>query len=169
MLAVALAIILLYLVHRGGDGREGYELFGFSGHKRTPPLRSEAAEIPEVTQDDRVTDASPDLIQSLVRATMNHYKGECLYPIETNSIHKIPGGGKDRYRCSFTFVRQDTGFPTGVVVQSVVEHPSGKVLGATTQVATRSELESQDLGNLERFDKYEENLPTLDALKEIKI
>ena len=168
MLAVALLLLVAYLLC-SQNGREGYELFGFSGHKRSPPLTtSTALDIPDGSQETKVTNATPDLVQSLIRSTMNHFKGECLYPIETNTISKISGGSRDIYRCSFTFMRQDTGFPTGVVVQSLVEHPSGKVLGAVTQDATPSNVVSQDVGNLERFDKYEETLPTLDALREIK-
>jgi hypothetical protein len=150
------------------NGVEGYELFGFSGHKRTPPLKNDPPDLPGDSQERKVTDATPDLVQSLIQSTMKHFKDECLFPIETNAISKITGGSRDIYRCSFTFLRQDTGFPTGVVVQSLVEHPSGKVLGALTQDATPSTMVSQDLSKLEKYDKYEDTLPTLDALNEIK-
>lgn len=166
MLAVALLLLVAYLMC--SKGVEGYELFGFSGHKRTPPLKTTDYELPDTTQENKVTDATPDLVQFLVKSTMKHFKNECLYPIDTNAISKIVGGGKDVYRCSFTFMRQDTGFPTGVVVQSMVEYPSGNVLGALTQDATPDTVVSQDLRKLEKFDKYEDTLPTLDALNEIK-
>tara|TARA_B110000285_G_C15136063_1_gene627015 strand:- start:207 stop:710 length:504 start_codon:yes stop_codon:yes gene_type:complete len=166
MITVALILFFIYLLVK--CDREGYEVFGFSGHRPTPPIQSYPPEFKVSGEEKKVTNATSDLVQFLVKSTMSKFPNECLFPIETNNISKFENESLTIYKCSFTFVRQDTGFPTGVVIQSLVEYPSGKVLGAVTQNAAPPDTASQDLTNMERFDKYEDVLPTKNALDEIQ-
>ena len=107
MYIVALILVILFLCNNPRAKTEAYELFGGSGFRRTKPISRHVGSMitPEGEVEEKVTNATPDLIQTLVRATMSGFPDDCLFPIETNSINKLGSN----YKCSFTFVRQDTG------------------------------------------------------------
>jgi len=168
MYIVALILVILFLCNNPKAKKEAYELFGGSGYKRSAPLPSQVGFMStpggEVEVEEKVTNATPDLIQTLVKATMSGFPQDCLFPIETNSINRVG----PNYKCSFTFARQDTGFPTGVVVQSLVDSRTGKLLGAITQSSKTDESTSYT-EPLFQYGEIEDTLPTADALRDVKI
>jgi hypothetical protein len=166
MYIVALILVILFLCNNPKAKKEAYELFGGSGFKRSKALPSSVGTMsaPAGVVEEKVTNATPDLIQTLVRATASAFPNECLFPIETNSINKVG----DNYKCSFTFVRYDTGFPTGVVVQSMVDSRTGKLLGAATQ-STKTDETTSFTKPLFQYGEVVETLPTADALRDVKI
>ena len=154
-----LAILLLITLNV-----DCYEMFGFSGLSRTPALKEDRGLPGDISdlEEVKVTNATPDLIHSLVQPVMKHFEaqGSYMYPIETNSVSKI---GDKYYKCSFTFVRQDTGFPTGVVVNSIVELPSGKVY----RVSTPAVIDIS--GDVQAHNApFETATPTIDALRSLE-
>jgi hypothetical protein len=166
MYIVALILVILFLCNNPRAKTEAYELFGGSGFRRTKPISRHVGSMitPEGEVEEKVTNATPDLIQTLVRATMSGFPDDCLFPIETNSINKLGSN----YKCSFTFVRQDTGFPTGVVVQSLVDSRTGKLVGAITQ-STKTDGTTSYTKPMFQYGEVEEVLPTADALRDVKI
>lgn len=166
--ALIAVMLFLYLCTQTRSVSEGYELFAGAGFKRTPPFKSDLVDPGALGEESQVTDATPDLIQRLVTLVVNSNRGECLYPIETNSLTKF--GDSQTYRTSFTFVRPDTGFPTGVVVQSIVDLGTNRVFGSKTQVVERpANITSYQPGMTAAFSGVRESsLPTRDALDGIK-
>lgn len=166
MYIVALILVILYLCNNPNAKREAYELFGGSGFERTKPISKRVGTMRAVDGEveERVTNATPDLVQTLVRATMSGFPDDCLFPIETNAINRVG----NNYKCSFTFMRRDTGFPTGVVVQSLVDSRTGRLVGAITQSAKTDETTSYTKPTFQ-YGEVEEVLPTADALKDVKI
>ena len=167
MYIVALILVILFLCNNPKAKKEAYELFGGSGYKRSAPLPSQVGSMStpgDAGVEEKVTNATPDLIQTLVKATMSGFPQDCLFPIETNSINKVG----PNYKCSFTFVRQDTGFPTGVVIQALVDSRTGKLLGAATQSA-KTDGTTSYTKPLFQYGEVEDTLPTADALRDVKI
>ena len=173
MLSVALAFLLVYFLcsHRPGGRGEMYELFAGAGFKRTPPLKGMSdSVVSEGMTEQRITNATPDLVQFLIQSVLKHFSGQCMFPIETNGISKVTGGpAEDLYKCSFTFSRMDTGFPTGVVVQALVEGKTGKVFAAATHSKGKeADVESFIPEKAFRMDTIKTSLPTAAALKELR-
>lgn len=165
MYIVALILVILFLCNNPKAKKEAYELFGGSGYKRSAPLPSQVGSMSTPGGvEKKVTNATPDLIQTLVKATMSGFPQDCLFPIETNSINKVG----PNYKCSFTFVRQDTGFPTGVVIQALVDSRTGKLLGAATQ-SLKTDGTTSYTKPLFQYGEVEDILPTADALRDVKI
>jgi hypothetical protein len=166
MYIVALILVILFMCNNSRARTEAYELFGGSGFRRTKPISTVVGNVitPEGEVEEKVTNATPDLIQTLVKATMSGFPDDCLFPIETNAINKVG----NNYKCSFTFMRRDTGFPTGVVVQSLVDSRTGNLVGAITQSA-KTDGTTSYTKPLFQYGEVEEVLPTADALRDVKI
>lgn len=169
MLSVALTLLLVYYLCFSRPKGEMYELFGGSGFKRTPPMKSSSTSLGEGMTEQRVTNATPDLVQFLIQSVMKHFSDQCMFPIETNGISRVVGGPSENlYKCSFTFSRMDTGFPTGVVIQALVDGKTGKVHGAATHSKGReADVESYVPEKSFRMDELKTTLPTAAALREL--
>ena len=165
---IASVMFALWLCRNTKEGQEAYELFAGAGFRRTPPFKSDVIDTSNMGAEEKVTDATPDLIQRLVNLVLESRPDDCLFPIETNSLARF--GDSNVYKASFTFVRQDTGFPTGVVIQSVVDAQKGKVLGSKTQVVDApNNITSYQEGRVAAYAGIQEaSMPTRDALESIQ-
>ena len=165
---IALLVIALLLTNKS---EKFVEMFGFSGHSPAKGVRLDRPYKGSGSlRDDPIT-VTRDQINMIIQAVMKEMD-TCVYPLETNRVREI---GDSVYRCNFTFMANDGGFPIGVGVQSDVMLKDGKanVMGITTQpLKTNGDIQpfNQSVGS--EFQEFEmilkKNVPSADALSEAK-
>lgn len=153
------------------------EMFGFSGYSKSKKLSFDEPFDFEGFAESSAK-LSNDQINNLIQATAKKI-GECVHPLETNSITLYTKEGESRqvYRCAFTFMRVSGGFPSGFGVQSDVmvrEDGSAVCVGISTQPMRSQTAETVQPYILSTASDYEEfefiskkNMPTIDALKAV--
>ena len=166
---IALLVITLLLTNKS---EKFVEMFGFSGHSPAKGLNiNRPYEGTETSPSDKVVALNNTQMNTIIQAVMKDI-GTCVYPLETNRVREIDDSV---YRCNFTFMANDGGFPIGVGVQSDVMFKDGKanVMGITTQpLKTSDEIQpfNQSVGT--DFQDFEmilnKNIPSADALSEAK-
>jgi hypothetical protein len=164
---IALALVALIML---SDKKENFiEAFGFSGHSApNPPKFDKQYDTAGYTEEDTVVER--DQVHGIIQSVMAEMDICGAYPLETNQIRKMTKAGSDPiYRCSFTFMITDGGFPVGIGVQSDVTH-TNEVLSLRTQPIQASDINSSDVkmsgGEYADFELIsEKSAPTMDALK----
>ena len=171
-MAAIIALLLVGLILLSDKKEKFIEAFGFSGHSSpNPPNFNKQPDLVGYTEEKTVVDR--DQMQRILQSVMAEMDICSAYPLETNHIRKMSKGGADPiYRCSFTFMITDGGFPVGIGVQSDVTMTDEivKVVSMSTQPIQESDIKAAD--DAARGGEYadfeiisETSVPTLDALK----
>lgn len=166
---IALLVIALLLTNKS---EKFVEMFGFSGHSPAKGLNiNRPYEGAGSSPSDKAVALNNTQMNTIIQAVMKDI-GTCVYPLETNRVREI---GDSVYRCNFTFMANDGGFPIGVGVQSdiMLKDGTANVMGITTQpLKTNGDIQpfNQSVGS--EFQEFEmilkKNVPSADALSEAK-
>ena len=162
VLFVLVALLLLMMTSR----EPFVEVMGFAGYKK--PSRIEATKRFDYTGYTEETAAvTASEIQRMIQLVQGYFKGECVYPLETNSIKKFVKDSSVAYKCAFTFMTT-RGFVYGFGVQADIV--DGKLLGIHTQqldgngeIKPYTDEIASDFVDFDLITK--KNMPTLEKLK----
>lgn len=173
-MAAILAVLFVALMLTS-KSEKFVEAFGFSGHSApNPPVFNK--EFDASGYKEEAVTVTRNQMQKIIQSVMKEMKLCDAYPLETNYVHLLQKGGVDPiYRCHFTFMAKDGGFPVGIGVQSdVIMNDNGaRVVGLTTQPA-------KGPGGITPFDptvgaEYtgfemisKNNIPNMNALEQAK-
>tara|TARA_R110002073_G_scaffold40478_1_gene114668 strand:+ start:904 stop:1443 length:540 start_codon:yes stop_codon:yes gene_type:complete len=174
-MAAIIALLVIALVLTGNKSESFVEMFGFSGHTPSKPIAFDKT-FDASGYEQKTVSLTRNQMQKIIQGVMKEMNMCDAYPLETNHVHLLSKSGVDPiYRCQFTFMMNDGGFPAGVGVQTDVRLADDRahVLGLTTQpvkVKTSIEPFNQSIGS--EYSDFElvskNNLPSVDALDTAK-
>lgn len=173
-MAAVIALLAIALV-MSSDTEKFVEMFGFSGHSAPKPLVLDK-EFDISGYTEKAATVTRNQMQKIIQGVMKEMDLCDAYPLETNYIHLLQKDGVDPiYRCHFTFMTKDGGFPVGVGVQSdvILKDNSTRVVGLTTQpVRRKNGIEPFNPSIGSEYSDFEviskNNIPTLTALENAK-
>lgn len=173
-MAAVIALLALALM-MSSNSEQFVEMFGLSGHSAPKPLvLNKEFDISGYTE--KAVTVTRNQMQKIIQGVMKEMDLCDAYPLETNYVHLLQKAGVDPiYRCHFTFMTKDGGFPVGVGVQSdvILKDNTTQVVGLTTQpVRVKGGIEPFNPSIGSEYSDFEmisqKNVPDLAALENAK-